>query len=219
MSLAAYNGLLEFTGDAVAVVDEPTTALDTVTFQITSQARQVLDPDVPVTVEADGSPVASGDFLVDHLFGIVTLASAPVDDTSVTVSGSYLPRGKIGCLRSVSISVERDELDVTCIDPSTEARDRIMGLRSASADVDYLEALPLFSEYTINGVTVTVNDILNSEDSLLISYRPAPDQAVFRAFVRMTSHEGSAELEGLVESSFSLVSTLRNGVSYAWGTE
>lgn len=218
MSIAAYNGLLEFSGDPVALVDEPMTGLDATTFQIILAARQVLDPLVPVVVEDNGSVVDPADYVLDHLFGTVTFAVAPTGPVTIA-SGSYLPRGKIGCTKSVSISVERDELDVTCIDPSTEARDRVMGLRSASLDVSYLEALPMFSEYTINGDTLTVNDILNSENSLLVSYRPGPDQAIFRAFVRMSSQEGSAELEGLVESSFSLISTLRNGVSYAWGTE
>lgn len=216
MGSPAHRTLVQFGAEPVETVDEACSLVTGTTYQITAQTHRVLDPLEPIVVKDGGTVVNAADYLVDPLFGTVTFTSAP--SGAVTVSAHYIPLVKIGCPRSVSVSLSRETLDVTCMDPDTEARQRRLGLKDLTISADLLEEMPLIQEYTFGAVEKSIKDILESDDiPIIVSVRFGNVGDTIRSFVKLASHDASAELEGLVESSIEFESTSRGDVAFGKG--
>jgi hypothetical protein len=96
-----------------------TNAGDNKTYQITTAANRVLDPNLAVTVKIGGtvaSPTGADPFTVNRLSGTVTFTNASAGRAAVTVSGSYLPLGSAARARNYAYTLAATNADDTDFD-------------------------------------------------------------------------------------------------------
>lgn len=109
MGQAAYRTVVKASGTSTSFTDEATSNVGGNKFQIDDATKQVLDRSVAVVVEVDGSAVASTEYEVDYLFGIVEFNDAQTGD--VTVTGNFIPTVSVAGANQYSVDITGDVLD------------------------------------------------------------------------------------------------------------
>ena len=108
---AAYATIIYSVGAPVVAVDEPTTELSGLVFQITDAARRLLHPGTEVSaflaIAGTEVPIAS----IDYFNGIVTLESNPPE--AITLDFAYVTKAAIGGSREYNYELGGDVLDTT----------------------------------------------------------------------------------------------------------
>lgn len=90
--LSGKKALVKVSGSALTLTGEATTDAGAHTvYQITNAAKRVLDPQLAVTVDVNGSPTALA-HTVNRLNGTITFTAPNLNTDVVTVTGSYLPQ-------------------------------------------------------------------------------------------------------------------------------
>jgi hypothetical protein len=196
---AGYRAALFLEGTAVPVVAAAATLQTVTVFQITNVARRLIDPNAPVVVRANAVVVPAAGYSINFLFGKITFAVAPT--APVTVDYSYIPFAEACSVRGVSVSLEREPLDVTtfCTAEADQGRRKFMGLRSVSVSIDSVD----------NSADIARGDwlktLLATDDiPVVIEFWPARTGTAsirIRGFV--TSIEDSVAVEGLTTASIS----------------
>jgi hypothetical protein len=137
MGQAAYATEIRSAGGSVPLTAEPTTALDTVRFQITDSSKRLLDPLVAITV-SDGDIES-----IDYFSGIITMQAAGAVDPAVT--GAFLTSSLIGGSTSYSFEFAGDVHDSTEFGTPQNGgyRSMVYGLHAVTVSVDRYDDLSM----------------------------------------------------------------------------
>lgn len=106
------NAAVYVTGEPIIITDETTTTTDNITYQITNEAKRVLDIDTPVIIKVNGIAGSTG-FKVNMASGKVVFTNARNPADVVTVSGAYLPKSLAVTAHEFSFGKSVDIGDVT----------------------------------------------------------------------------------------------------------
>ena len=139
MATAGYLSKLYASGASTPFSSEPCTQIGaTLSYQINTAAKRVLDPGTVPVVKVGGSPVALSSLTsIDPYFGIVTFAGAP--GGAVTVDAAYLPLLAVANLRELNAALKTDVLDVSV--NGTSYKKKAYGLADSSGDFTGLDPL------------------------------------------------------------------------------
>ena len=152
MGQAAYNTTIKISGSAVGFTGEATTDLGSNSFQITDDTKQIFDRTVTPTVYDGGVPVATTDYKIDFLFGIIDFNVAPAG--AVTIDGSYLPVSHIGGASSYTLNFNADVQDCSNFADASQNggyRSKTITLIDASVDLTRFDDLnKQFKDYLEN---------------------------------------------------------------------
>lgn len=210
MALAGKGSALKKSGASSAMANEPMTSLGGGAYQITSTARRVVDPAVAVVVEDAAVPVASNLWRFDYLFGIVTF-SGYSPGGAITVDANYLATADAAEVRSVALSMARDQGD-----------DTVMGDAARSK-------LPLLKDLTGSASVLAHPSVdwlalMNAGTPVLLEFRPASTGEFFRAWVLVSGFDEGATFDGLVETTVNFEGASRaaatdgDGAAFGWGS-
>jgi hypothetical protein len=198
MSTAGYKASVFLAGTPAAVVAAACTGLTSTVFQITNEARRVIDPDATILVYANGVLQAASAYTLNYLFGKITFAVAPT--APVTISYSYVPLSEACSIRGFEIRHERVVLDVTTFctaEADGGLRRKKMGLAERSVSLDSVDT---------SGDTSRGNWIaeLDQTDDVPVVVAIKPDRNHVREFRYrgfVSGIDDMAEVEGLATSS------------------
>jgi len=105
------NAAVFVTGDPISITDEATTTTDNTTYQITNEAKRVLDAETPMVVKVNGIAGSTG-FKVNLALGKVIFDNPRSPADVVTVSGAYLPKSMAVTAHEFSFGKAVDIADV-----------------------------------------------------------------------------------------------------------
>ncbi len=190
---AGYVASLKQGGTPVPVTDEPTTDLTGDAFQITDTARRVIDWTTAVVIDDTGSPIAqSGITSLDHMFGIVQLASTP--SGAVTFDYSYIPLTEIGKASSFTLTQTAETIDETDFETAnSNSGYRVFnpGLRTVA-----LELGGFYDSTEANW------DVLESRNDIVIEINPdGSDLSSARGIFKLVTRNQSGDVGALEEES------------------
>ncbi|MCP3105530.1 hypothetical protein LZ198_42460 [Myxococcus sp. K15C18031901] len=176
-------------------------------FRIVEPALRRLDPGAPVVVEvsSDGNTWESADAVVDPLFGSVHLASAPVPSARVRVSGEALPVAPMALVRSISLSVTNDVVELQVMGDGYKLR--AASLRDFSGELVGL-SLTTFDAPVADGAPV------------LVEVAKAANAQVFRAWVTVPELSHKLTPGALYERTVKFTGhafPIGSGAAIAWG--
>lgn len=140
MGVAGYNAELKLGGTATSFMDEVTTSLSSVRFQITDTTKRVLDRGTLPTVKVDTIAQDSSTYNVDYLFGIIEFTSYTSSDNP-TISGDYLPVGsseRIANCNSYELNMEATLLDASNFKDAQDTngyKTKVIGLQDTNASL------------------------------------------------------------------------------------
>ncbi len=219
MATAAYPTTVKIPGTSTVFTGAVTALTTGTSYQITDPVKRIIDPAVAVTVYDGASPLAHTAFVVDYLFGIVTLSGAPAG--AVTVDGSYLPMLTLAEARDFSISASADLIDSTVF-ASTGVKLKMAGLKDFSVSI---EALQLVSyDNDPGGGTQKIATLFDAGTPVLLEIRPSGAGDYFRGWTVIESYEKKGAVAGLIELSISLTGSARTGTgqtesaTFGWGS-
>jgi hypothetical protein len=223
MSTANHTSVIRGPGTSTAFTSEPTTRLTANTvYQLTTDARRLLDPAVPVVVEVDADGPGAGGYVVaaastyrvDYLFGIITFTADQGANALVRVSGSYLPVIDLVGITDWSYTAAREVLDDTTINNSTGVRSKKLGLRDVSGSLTLNELLSY--DHDPGAGALVLQTLLDTGTPLLIEVAVGGKR--FRAWVLLESAEGGGAVADLINSTVNFTGAGRaSGLAgYAW---
>jgi hypothetical protein len=211
-------------GTSTAFTNEPTTKLAANTvYQLNTDARRLLDPAVPPTVEvdADGAggggyvTAAAGTYTVDYLFGIITFLADQGAAALVRVSGSYLPVVDLLGVHNVTVNQSRDVLDDTTLNNSTGQRSKKLGLGDLSGSLETFELLSVDNDPGAG--TQKLQDYWDNGTPFLLEYQPAPAAKRFRGWVLLESTEEGGNVADLINNTVNFTGASRAvGAGWKW---
>jgi len=178
---------VKVSGAPVPFVDEATTTSDQLTFQISTEAKRVLDLDEEVVVKVDGVAVSSG-FTVKRISGKVVFFEA--ETGVVTVSASYLPLSIAAECYEYSFTIDADTRETTVFGMNHKRREP--GLLSGSGS--------LGQWYTVD--MYFINALLSGKPVVIEMY-PGDTTDPDRIFALLDSDEIGAAVADSVNESVS----------------
>lgn len=192
MALAAKNATIKaFTG-AVAFVDEATTTSDNTNYQITNTSKRVWGKTSTITVEDAGVPTIES-YTLDRLSGTITFTGAAA--RTITVTGEYLALSAIGSAYEYEYTLSADNAESTAFTNSYVAREQTIKTIEAS----------LSKFYDISHFFIDKWE--NDTDFVLEFYSVSTSDPDIRAWVKISSDNPSAAVDGLVEESIDFEGT------------
>lgn len=195
--IAGFNTLVRVGGATTAMIDEACNLVATATrtYEITDPARRVLDPDVAVVVEDNGTPVAASDIeQLDFLTGRVVFDSAYVITGPITITGNFIPTVVVACAKTWQATHSREIIESTCF--GATARDKFLTIKEATGSISEFD-----DGYTVVGPE-SFNDKFEDADIFVLEFDPDGTGAFLRRyFVALEGMEQAAEATGLVEDT------------------
>lgn len=220
MATAAFNSTVRVDGTSTAFTNEATTKLTANTvYQINTAARRLLDPSVAVVVEVDADGAGGGGYVVagastytvDRLFGIVTFAADQGAAALVRVSGNYLPVLTVAEVGEYQFTAQGDTLDATSFGDT--AKTKRQGLRDVTGSLK-LHSLITY-DHDPGGTTRKFSDAFDAGSPVLLEI--SRGGKLFRAWVVLESHEASASVADLLETSLNFTGASRGeGAAFGW---
>lgn len=204
MANAGYKAAVYLAGTPAAVTGAACTSLTSTVYQITNDARRVIDPDAAIVVKANGVTVAASGYTINYLFGKITFAVAPT--APVTIDYSYVPLSEACSIRGFSLSFERTELDVTTfctVNSDGNVRRKKMGLVDRNLTLDSVDDSADTSRGNRHAELIQTDDV-----PVVVSIKPDRSSARewrLRGFISMM--EDTGEVEGLVTSSINFTAS------------
>lgn len=174
-------------GAPIPFMDEATTTSDQKTFQISTEAKRVLDLQAGVVVKVDGETVSSG-FDVKRISGEIVFTEEQAG--AVTVSASYLPLTIAAECYEYSFTMDAESRDTTAFGMDYKRREP--GLRSGSGSLSQWFEL---DRYFINA--------LLSGKPVVIEMYPGANVSPDRVFALLDSDEVSAAVADSLNESVS----------------
>lgn len=186
MALAGKNALVKATGAAVGFTAEATNTSDNQNYQIADATKQVWCAFCTITV-LDGGIPTSESFTLNRLTGTVTFGSASV--RTITVTGSFLPLATVAQAFDFTYSISADNADTT--EFTNQYIQRTQTVKDFSASLTRFE-----------NIDKVFFDRLNAGDSIVLEFfEDFTGTADLRARVLISTEEGSAAVDGVVEGS------------------
>ena len=221
-SHSAHAGSLYVAGAPFEFLNVGASRVQGTIFRINAVTLRRLDPSVLPYVEVspngDSSEAAfqPAQALFDPLFGTVELFSDPGPLTLVRVSGYALPVSPVGLVRSVSLSIANDVVELQVFGDGYKKR--AVTLRDFSGE---LTGLSLTSTDLDPEATVLKLDALVASGSpLLIEVGKGNDPQVFRAWVKVPELSHKVTPGALYEHTVKFVGHAfrsADGDFVAWG--
>lgn len=197
MPVAGYRSLIRRGGFPTSTVSEPFTLVSGTRFQITDNAKRVIDPTLPWHLShTSGTVPYSNITAFDFLFGEATVTGV---SGTLRFTGSFVPLTTgaeiVAEVTAHSLSESSDLIDTTVYTgPSgSRLRKRIYGLGDANISVDL----------NLNTTDMPTLATLNFNGSRVLFELSSPASAVFRGWGRLASLERTGSVEGKVEASLS----------------
>ncbi|NTX41445.1 hypothetical protein HUA78_44155 [Myxococcus sp. CA033] len=210
--IPAHVGSLSVAGEPEEFVNaeaEPGQDFTGTEYRITDPARRRLNPGVPAFVEVspDGDTDAGAwvpvEAIVDPLFGFVYLTTAPGPSALVRVSGASLPVHPVALVRSISLSVTNDVVELQVMGDGYKRR--AVSLRDFSGELVGLTAL---DAGLVDGAP------------LLVEVSKGAGSHVFRAWVRVPELSHKLTPGALYERTVKFIGhafPTGSGAAIAWG--
>ncbi len=150
-------------------------------------------------------------YSIDHLFGIITFDSSQTGQP-VDITGDFLPVHDLAEVRSVSLSVGRDQEDSTTI--GDDAHKMTALLQTASATFESLDDLR--TDLDPGGGTLELATVLRDGTPKLFELNLDGSNG-YRVWMKAENADFSAAPDSLATSSLGLVADLQNGADNVWG--
>ncbi|QDP63944.1 MAG: hypothetical protein Unbinned3992contig1000_58 [Prokaryotic dsDNA virus sp.] len=209
---ASFNASVFVTGTSTGLTGapgEPMTDLGIggarVTWQITAEAKRIIDPATPITIFDDTAGAAwGGTFTIDYLHGIVTLNAAAA--STIKIQGNYLPRSEITSAYEYDVSLSKTLADVTAFSGGTN--DHISRIATLS---DLSGSLSCYDNTTTSYGGMTLKQVFDSTTPKVLEVNMSA--SILRAFVLMEGTELSMAVDGVqtLSSNFSAARVLAAG--------
>lgn len=211
--IAAHVGSLSVAGEPFEFLEAEATPAPDFTgteFRIADPALRRLSPGAPVLVEVSPSgdvySWAPAEAFVDPLFGDVHFARAPGPSALVRVSGYALPVHPLALVRSVSLSVTNDVVELQVMGDGYKRRS--VSLRDFSGELTGLALTELEAAAVADGTP------------LLIEVDKAAGAQVFRAWVKVPELSHKLTPGALYEHTVKFLGfafQADDGAVFAWG--
>lgn len=202
MPVYAGISVIKTTGTAVPVVNEACAFVSGVdpnkVYRVTSAARRIWDPTVPVIVKDNAVVVAAANYTFDYLAGVVRFAVAAVGP--ITVDGSYLPTLAIAEIRKYDLKITATLPDVTTFD-SAGWRQFVQALKALDLSLEALSS-PLVDLDGVAGGVQSLFSWLTSDTPKVVEI--ARGAEFLRAWYRFENLTDSGEVEGVIALSIGL---------------
>ncbi|NVJ14226.1 hypothetical protein [Myxococcus sp. AM010] len=211
--IAAHVGSLSVAGEPSEFLEAeavPASDFTGTEFRIANPALRRLSPGVPVFVEVSPSGDAGSwepaEAFVDPLFGDVHLASAPGPSALVRVSAHALPVQQLALVRSISLTVTNDVVELQVMGDGYKRRS--VSLRDFSGELTGL------------ALTERETEALTEGTLLLIEVGKAAGAQVFRAWVKVPELSHKLTPGSLYEHTVKFLGFAfqsQDGAAFAWG--
>jgi len=221
-SISARAGSLSVAGSPFAFTDAAAGRVSSTLFKLNAVTLRLLDPSVIPTVEVspngDSSDAAfqPAQAVVDPLFGTVKLLNNPGPSALVRVSGSALQVFALALVRSISLSIANDVVELQVFGDGYKRR--AVTLRDFSGE---LSGLSLTASDLDGGTGVVSLDALVASGSpLLIEAGKGSGPDVFRAWVKVPELSHKVTPGALYEHTVKFVGhafRAADGEFVAWG--
>nr|BDT33767.1 hypothetical protein MFMH1_34360 [Myxococcus sp. MH1] len=203
--IPAHVGSLSIAGEPEEFLNADAALVAGGVFRIVDPALRRLAPGAPVLVEtsSDGDEWEDAEAVVDALFGFVHLASAPGPSARVRVSGASLPTLPVALVRSISLSVTNDVVELQVMGDGYKRR--AVSLRDFSGELVGLTALDVRFE---DGAP------------LLVEVSKGAGSEVFRAWVKVPELSHKLTPGALYERTVKFIGhafPMGSGGAIAWG--
>lgn len=203
MPVASHQAVARKAGTSTAFLNEPCTAVVAgLTYRINTDAKRLLNPQVPVVVEVDdggGFDPATG-YTINYLFGLITFAVSQ-GANAVRVSGEYIPVATYAEVTEYSFTASRSNIETTPL--NTPDKTRILGNRDFSGSL------------TLNAIDDAA-DTAHDDGSPWLFEREISGKR-FRAWVLLESIDENAARDALVEQQLKMTgAALAAGALFAW---
>jgi|GEM_PF-4427701 len=212
-AIAAHVGSLSVAGEPEEFLEAeavPAPDFTGTEFRIADPELRRLNPGASVFVEVspsgDADAWAPAEAFVDPLFGDVHLASAPGPSALVRVSGYSLPVQPVALVRSVSLTVTNDAVELQVMGDGYKRRS--VSLRDFSGELTGL------------ALTERVAEALADGAPLLIEVDKAAGAQVFRAWVKVPELSHKLTPGALYEHTVKFLGfafQADDGAVFAWG--
>lgn len=224
MSGAAYQSVLRGRGTSTAFTNEPTTKITANTvYELQTDARRLLDPAVPPTVEVDADGAGGGGYVtaaadtytVDYLFGRITFLADQGASALVRVSGNFLPVLDLLEVHEWNFTSSRDVLDDTNVNNSAGQRTKKLGLGDLSGSFQTRSLLTV--DHDPGAGTQKLQDYLDNATPFLLEVLPGTGAKRFRAWVLLESSEGGGSVADLINNTVNFTGASRAvGAGWKW---
>lgn len=194
MASPGYSTGIYRSGTSTGMTAEACSLVTGKTYRVTNAARRLLDPAVAVVVDDNGSPVAAGDIAsIDYLHGVVTFDAGYTVTGPVTIDANYLPISQVADAFSYATTTSVGMLDKTKFGDTV--RTRLPGLGDVSGSIDLK---------TSSGAdAIAALAAAGTIAYLVIQPAGTGSAEHLRARVLFESVDGSAALDGVVQTSYS----------------
>jgi hypothetical protein len=220
VATAAFNSSVRVNGTSTSFSNEATTKLTANTrYQITADAKRLIDPAVSVTVEVDADGGGAGGYVtadpstytLDRLFGIVTFAADQGASALVRVSGNYLPVLTLAEVAEYQFKASADTLDKTAFGDT--AKTKQPGLKDISGSLK-LHSLISY-DHDPGGGTKRLSDLFDAGTPVLLEISRGGKR--FRAWIVLESHEAPGSVADLLETNLNFTGAARGeGAAFGW---
>ena len=201
--VAGYVAKVMSGGTPVATTGEATSLLTGKTYQITDATKRNISYAGTVTVNDDGSPVATSNIeSIDYLQGTVTFVSGYTVVGDITLDYDYVPTAVIGKARSYQLTQQQtaiDNTDYATADDNGGWRTHEGGLKTVNIEVgniwaaanDFVDVLANRAQVFVE---VSPNDTLAGGTS----------EVAFKGFFKYQTQGQSGNVGALEEESLTL---------------
>ncbi|ADO68700.1 hypothetical protein [Stigmatella aurantiaca] len=224
-AISAHGGTLLVAGAAQSftrtpaerVGDDPSPA-----FRVVSEDFNRLDPATAVSVEVDTSGTGTafadaqaGTYTVNYLFGVVVFDTPPAVGTLVRVSGTFLPVYPVALVRSLSLSISNDVVELLVFGDGYKRRE--VTLRDFSGE---LTGLASAADDLAPGLAVVTLASAQASGAAILAEFGRGDGEVFRAWVKLPELSHKLTPGALYEHTIKFVGhsfQAADGEFVAWG--
>ena len=198
---AGYLATISVTGASTTMTNEATTNTAGFSYQITTEARRIVNPAVAIVIK-DGGVAWAHSFTFDYLNGTVTLDRAP--GGAVTIDGAFLPARQITQAYELDVSLSANLADSSLLGTIFTQRTRALSDISGSMSC-YDTGL---TDYT----DVSLVDVLNGGTSKVIDIQWNGTNYL-RFFAKFESVEPSASVDGIQSLSASFMADAQTALT------
>lgn len=133
-----YQAVLKKSGASTPMTDEAMSVVSGKTYQITAEAKRVLDRTVAVVIEDNAIDHTADVENIDYLFGRITFKATYTVTGSVTMTGAYLAQATIAKFTGFTLGIRADAIrtsDIPALQANGGYHTFAPGLKTVSLDL------------------------------------------------------------------------------------